>query len=165
MQNLKIFFYLFFAAIIAIVGTIVGSIIMLIKNFFVNHYRELIFSVVVLSAIIPLIISSQTDWRIPDLLVLWVFIVFSIGFFMVISWAGRDDFDEYRQSGRNYNSGSYSKTHTSVHTNTYYSPDAIEKRKNGGITDKEVLERKKLIRRKLEKKKLVETKEEEIISK
>ncbi len=157
MQNIKIFFYLIFAAIF----TIVGSIILLIKNFFVDHYRELIFSLVILSAIIPIIISFQSDWIMPDLLMLWVFVVFFIGFFMVISWAGgKDEFDEYRQSGRNYNSGTYSKNRTPIYTNTYYNPDAVEKRKNGGITDKEVLERKKLIRRKLEKKKILETKEE-----
>jgi hypothetical protein len=154
MQNIKIFFYLIFAAIF----TIVGGIILLIKNFFVNHYKEMVFSIIMLSALVPLIYSLQSNWEIPDILVLYIMFTLFGGVMILIGQAGKDEFYDYRQEGKNYGSG-YSKPNT-VYTNTWYSPESIEKRKNGGITDKEVLERKKLIRRKLEKKKLLETKEE-----
>lgn len=153
MQNIKIFFYL----ILALVFTIIGSIIRAIKNFFVNHYKEIIFSIVLLSAIIPLLYSLQTSWDIPGFLVLYIFLVLISAIFVGVGLFGKDEFYIYREEGKNYSSSAYHKQEN--HTNTYYDTQILEKRKNGGLTDKEVITKKKSIRKELEIKKIIKHKE------
>ena len=153
---MKIFFYLIFA----VIYSIIGSIIKLIKNFFISRKREIIGTLVVLSVVVPIVYSTQTDWEIPGLLILYIFFVVVIGFFALIAWAGNDGYDDdYRMDGKTYGK-TYNGDYIAPTINTYTSPNSIEKRKNGGLTDKEVLDKKKLIRKKLEAKKLIERKEE-----
>ena len=116
----------------------------------------MLISILLVSGIIPILYSLGTDWIMPSLLMIYCFFAIFGSLLALIGQAGADEFNNYRQDGRNYKNENYNESNT----NPYYSFTSQEKRKNGGFTDKEVIDKKKLIRKKLEIKKLIKEKNE-----
>lgn len=144
------------------------GIIKIISDFFVKHGTEITLFLGTAVFVIPIVIMAATGWEIPGFLIFYDFIFCLV---VLIGLVGALDNKHYEQEGgyndcRGYqNPSNINKTYG--YNNTFFSLNYREKERNGGFTDDEVKEKKKLIRKKLEKKKLLETpekiKDEEVV--
>lgn len=142
----------------AIVMMIGSSIIKNIIDFFVKYNIEIKLFLGTAVFVIPIVVTSLTDWEIPGFLIFYDFI---FGFIVLIMLASALDNKHYEQEGGGYNDcRGYQRpsniNRTYGYNDTFFTPFNREKERNGGFTDKEVVLKKQLIREKLEKNNLLD---------
>ena len=133
-----------------------NDILSFMKSFFLRYKREFILLLLTLIFILPLIICFKFEWKLPGILIIYDLLLGLVFFGMVISAADRREYEKNGGYNDNYNYG-YQDPNSTFNTNFYSDPATLEKRKNGGITNKEVKIRKNLIRKKLENKKIIKS--------
>jgi hypothetical protein len=115
---------------------IYDKVLLPIKKFFITNNDRILIIFLILSVIVPIIISIKFDWQLPQFLLLYDCFVFIIGSFVLIA---RNENKYYDQHKEDVLDESWS----------YYNTEDKEKRNNGGLTNKELIDRKKHIRKKL----------------
>lgn len=153
-----------FIIVISLFIIIFGYVLTIVKDFFVKNRFEIIMALSTGLFVVPIVYSViRMDWQIPGILIFYDFIFGVVVLIMLFNSA-----DEKRYYGdgyngpRGYNDTPYRESRN--YTNSYYNPLSFEKRRNGGLTDKEVSERKQQIRKKLENKKILKPTKEEVTS-
>jgi hypothetical protein len=131
----------------------VSSIIAMIKEFFIKNKFGIFLALSTALFIIPIIYSCINDWKIPDFLIFYDFMFVLMALIMLGCISDNDRSDNIYNITQNQ-----SKTYGYSHS--FYNPEVREKIRNGGLTDKEVIDRKQLIRKRIEKIKTVKNKEE-----
>lgn len=154
----KIRKYLFpLIIVIAIFVMVVGAILNTIKNTILEYHKEMILTLGTGVFVVPIVVSLVTGWEIPGILIFYDFI---FGFVVLLMMVGLSDGRQYeREGGYNDCYGYQNPTNinrTYNYNNPYFNPVSKEKERNGGFTDKEVQEKKQLIRKKLEKSRLLD---------
>jgi len=119
---------------IAITSYTIDRVLLPIKDYIVSNINKILLTVSILIFIIPIIMSVKFDWVIPQILVVYDCFFVMVLFIMLIS-RNEDKYDENKFVSNN--------------SFKYYNTEEIEKRKNGGLTNKEIIDRKKHIRKKL----------------
>ena len=142
---MKILFYILFRFFLEGLKAIFKSII----RFFYKNIRTLSIIIIVLSYIIPITISMESGWKIPELLLLYYFIAAFILLFMLMG--ALIDENEHRYDYNDYVNNPNNQYRQKIHY-PYISP---EKRRNGGLSDVEVKTKKEQIRKKLKEKNMI----------
>ncbi len=122
-----------------------------IISFFRNNIKIILTTIIILSYVIPIAISMESGWELPELLLVYYFVA---AIFLLIMLMGaaiddryyRNDYNEYIN-----NSNANTQYKQKIHY-PYISP---EKRRNGGLSDAEVKIKKEQIRKKLEEKNMI----------
>lgn len=141
---------------------VAGSIIVVIKDFCIKYTFEICMGLATLLFVVPIVYCMASDWTIPGIL---IFYDFMFGLIVIVMLLNSTDTDRYNGEHGYKDDGyhsSASQNKTNGYHNPFYDPLTTEKRKNGGLTDKEVVDRKQLIRKKLEKKNILESTKEKV---
>ena len=116
-------------------------------DFLLENFWEIL---LLLILVIPPILCNIFDWEIPTVYIIYAVIMGFKYFFMMLGAVddGHSGYNNYNNN--HWNTGSTGSTYTKPVTNPYkFEANGNEKFRNGGLTDKEVMDRKKLIRKKL----------------
>jgi hypothetical protein len=134
----------------------VSSIIALIKEFFIKNKFGIFLALSTALFIIPIIYSCINDWKIPDLLIFYD-IMFVL---MVLIMLGCISDNDRSNNVHDVYDITQNQSKTYGYSRSFYNTEIGEKTRNGGLTNKEVSDRKQLIRKRIEKIKTIKDKEE-----
>ena len=139
-----------------VISSVFFATIKFIKDFFVVNYKVILLSIGITVFVVPIIFSFTNNWEISGILIAYDFIFGFIVLSMLVGYTDRKYCDGYNGEEGYNNTGK-------TYINNWKSEDT-EKRKNGGLTDKEVQIKKLLIRKKLEKNRLLDKRIKEKIT-
>lgn len=128
-----------------------------IKKFFYTLYKNLWNIFFFLLFVIPPILCTVYDWEVPGIYIIYALIMGLRYVFLFSEMMEKSRFSGHSRNAYGYDGfedfdGGYKKSGTVYKqpVNPYrFEPFGSEKLKNGGLTNKEVIDRKKLIRKKL----------------